>query len=161
MMKSFNSGIPDLRTARLGKSWSANLDLPCMLWCRGKDNFRGKLGSSGQNEYDVFLQRHWKPASLRPIILASVSQDRSALVFSIEVQGEAGINSSQAGKQCSEVTPFWQRKDTLSEKPARLAYYFTCNTILDLCTMFRFLQLLVPYLPEVKSSGWWFALRIS
>lgn len=39
---------------------------------------------------------HWKPASLRPIILASVSQDRSALVFSIEVQGEAGINSSQA-----------------------------------------------------------------
>lgn len=40
--------------------------------------------------------RHWKPASLRPIILASVSSDRSILVFSIEVQGESGLNSSQA-----------------------------------------------------------------
>lgn len=39
---------------------------------------------------------HWKPASLRPIILASVSSDRSILVFSIEVQGESGLNSSQA-----------------------------------------------------------------
>lgn len=29
MMKSFNSGIPDLHTARLGKSWSANLDIRC------------------------------------------------------------------------------------------------------------------------------------
>lgn len=40
---------------------------------------------------------HWKPASLRPVLLASVSQDRSALVFSIELQqSSTGIESSRA-----------------------------------------------------------------
>lgn len=40
---------------------------------------------------------HWKPASLRPVLLASVSQDRSAFVFSIELQqSSTGIESSRA-----------------------------------------------------------------
>ena len=40
---------------------------------------------------------HWKPASLRPVLLASVSQDRSAFVFSIDLQqGSSGIESSRA-----------------------------------------------------------------
>ena len=40
---------------------------------------------------------HWKPASLRPILLASASQDRSAFIFSVELQqGCSGIESSRA-----------------------------------------------------------------
>ena len=36
---------------------------------------------------------HWKPASRLPLVLASVSVDRSAMVFEIEVRGEGGTQS--------------------------------------------------------------------
>ena len=57
----------------------------------------GPMPSKHGAEVSALSFGHWKPASLRPVLLASVSQDRSAFIFSIDLQqGSSGIESSRA-----------------------------------------------------------------